>query len=96
MLGVRKSYDSLGRVTVVSQDSELGALRTTSEYLEGFRTRVTNPRNFSTTTSFQTFDAPSEASPKLIVAPEGLITTIERDLFGKPLTIRREGPGGNP
>ena len=96
VLGVRKSYDSLGRVTVVSQDSELGALRTTSEYLEGFRTRVTNPRNFSTTTSFQTFDAPSEASPKLIVAPEGLITTIERDLFGKPLTIRREGPGGNP
>jgi YD repeat-containing protein len=96
VLGVRKSYDALGRVTLVSQDSELGALRTTSEYLDGFRTRITNPRNFSTTTSFQTFDAPSEASPKLIEAPEGLITTIERDLFGKPITIRREGPGGSP
>lgn len=92
--GIRTSYDALGRVTVVSQDSELGVLRTTSEYLDGFRTRITNPRNFQTTTSFQTFESPSEASPKLILAPEGLTTTIERDLFGKPLWIRREGPGG--
>lgn len=92
--GISKTFDALGRITVVSQDSELGVLRTTSEYLDGFRTRITNPRNFRTTTSFQTFDSPNEDSPKLIEAPGGLTTTIERDQFGKPLWIRREGPAG--
>lgn len=90
--GVRTSYDALGRVTTVIQSSELGPLTTRSDYLDGFRTRVTNPRGLATTTSFQTFDEPTQDAPVRIDAPEGVTTVIERDTFGKPLSITRSGP----
>ena len=94
LLGITTTYDKLGRVSSVSQDSEQGALITTSTYLTQFRTRITNPRQFQTTTSFQIFDVPTEQSPILIEAPEGVTTIIERDPFGKPLKITRQGPAG--
>jgi YD repeat-containing protein len=92
--GARKAYDKLGRISFVSQDSELGPIITTSDYLTQFRTRITNPRQFQTTTSFQIFDVPTEQSPILIESPEGVTTIIERDPFGKPLKITRQGPAG--
>ncbi len=92
--GVSTEYDALGRVVAVRQDSEQGVLASTREYLTAFRTRVTNPRQFQTTTSFQIYDTPSEELPRLIEAPEGITTTIDRDLFGKPRSITRSGPGG--
>ncbi|MDZ4326377.1 MAG: hypothetical protein U1A73_15380 [Pseudomonas sp.] len=94
LLGVRTTFDALGRVEVVSQDSEQGVLTTISTYLPHFRTRITNPRQFQTTTGFQIFDTPTEQSPIRIEAPEGVTTTIVRDLLGKPLSITREGPAG--
>ena len=94
VLGVRTSYDALGRVIAVSHDSEQGVLTTASTYLPQFRTRITNPRQFQTTTSFQTFDVPTEQSPIRIEAPEGVTTIIERDQFGKPVKITRQGPAG--
>lgn len=90
--GVTTTYDALGRVVTVVQASELGPLTTRHDYLSGFRTRVTNPRGFATTTSFQTFDQPSESAPVRIEAPEAVTTVIERDVFGKPLSITRSGP----
>ena len=92
--GTGTSYDGLGRVTAINQDSELGVLSTTREYLPGFRTLVTNPRKFQTTTSYQTFDVPSEEAPTRIQSPQGVTTVIQRDPFGKPLTITRSGPAG--
>lgn len=92
LAGVRTSYDALGRIVTVSQDSELGVLTTRRDYLSGYRTRVTNARGHATTTSFQTFDEPSEESPVRIEAPAGVMTVIQRDVFGKPLTITRSGP----
>lgn len=45
LTGTRTTYDALGRQTEVVQDSELGfPLRTTTRYLKGLRTEVTNPR----------------------------------------------------
>ena len=90
--GVITTYDPLGRVQTVTQSSELGPLTTRHDYLTGFRTRLTNPRNFATTTSYQTFDEPSEAAPVRIEAPEGVTTVIDRDMYGKPLAITRSGP----
>lgn len=92
--GVTTRYDALGRATAVSQDSEQGTLTTTSSYLSHFRTRITNPRQFQTTTSFQIFDVPTEQSPTRIEAPEGVTTIINRDPLGKPVTITRQGPAG--
>lgn len=92
--GNRTFYDVLGRVVRTEQDSENGVLATTTEYLSGYRTRVTNPRGFQTTTSYQAFDVPSYDAPTNVAAPEGVTTTIARDVFGKPLQITRSGPNG--
>ena len=62
LTGMSTTYDALGRPTQVRQDSELGVLTTTTDYL-GFQTRVTNPRGYQTTTSFQVFDTPMPVDP---------------------------------
>ena len=89
--GTDHHFDVLGRPTGTTQDSELGPLTTTVEYLVGFQRRVTNARGAATTTTFQAFDTPDESAPRDIVAPEGQSTTITRDIFGKPKTITRNG-----
>ncbi len=94
MEGVTTQYDALGRPIRVSQDSEIGVLTTSTNYLSGFQTMVTNPRGFKTTTSYQLFDAPSTDAPVRITAEEGVSTVITRDGFGKPLQVTRTGPGG--
>ncbi len=88
-LGTWTTYDALGRPTRVQQNSELGLLTSTSEYLSGFQTRTTNPRNQQTTTSYQTYDQPVTEWPRVIVHPEGAYTNIFRDVFGKPTTLVR-------
>lgn len=94
--GIRTVYDVLGRVTQVQQDAELAgtqsSLTTTTTYLNGFRTQVSNPRGHSTTTSYQAYDTPSTDAPVEIVAPEGVRTTIDRQpSLSKPLAIARDG-----
>ncbi|MGH8050513.1 MAG: RHS repeat-associated core domain-containing protein, partial [Arenimonas sp.] len=95
LLGIHTEYDALGRVTKTKQDAEsgpgLGLLTTTTEYLSGFKTKVTNPRGFATTTSYQVFDTPDTSRPEIIVAPEGQTTTILRNVFGSPLSVTRSG-----
>jgi len=91
--GTRSTYDALGRVTRVEQDSELGApVVTTTEYLPGFQRRITNPRGFATTQRFEVYDAPSYDMPVSIDAPLGSKTLITRDMFGKPESVTRTGP----
>ncbi|MCI4569370.1 RHS repeat-associated core domain-containing protein [Lysobacter sp. CFH 32150] len=88
--GIRTTYDALDRVTRVEQDSELGVLATTTEYLTGFQTRITNPRGkITTTTAYLTYDQPSNDLPLAITHPEGAYTHISRDVFGKPTRLRR-------
>jgi hypothetical protein len=95
--GTFTAYDALDRVTEVKQNSEhdatLGLLTTTTKYLTGFQTRVTNPRGFQTTTSYQAFDTPNTDAPVSIASPGSVTTTIARDVFGKPLTLTRTGSG---
>lgn len=94
-------YDALGRPTQVTQDSELGALTTTTEYLTGFKTRVTPPRGqsagttFQTTTSYLAWDQPTTELPVTIAHPAGAFTDIGRDVFGKPTSITRRNSTGS-
>ncbi|WP_460760719.1 RHS repeat domain-containing protein [Lysobacter fragariae] len=85
------AYDGLDRVIRVEQDSELSStpLVTRTEYLPGFQTRVTNPRGFATTTTYQAYDQPSTDWPVAITHPEGAYTDIARDLLGKPTALKR-------
>ena len=87
--GIRTTYDVLDRVIRVEQDSELGVLASTTAYLSGFKTRDTNPRGFQTTTSYMAYDQPGTDWPVTITHPEGAITDIGRDAFGKPLNLTR-------
>jgi hypothetical protein len=90
--GTTTSYDALDRPTTVKQDSELGVLTTTTEYLSGFQTRVTNPRGQKSTTSYMAWDQPTTDLPVAIDQPKGVRTTIPRDAYGKPLQVTRSGP----
>ncbi len=92
--GIAQTYDALGRVFVQYTDSELGLLSSTTEYLAGFQRRVTNPRGYATTYSFQAFDTPSDEAVTAISAPEGLSIGVSRDVFGKPLDVTRSGNYG--
>lgn len=90
--GTRTTYDALDRVTKVVQDSELGALSTTTSYLNdanGYYTLVTNPGGNQTRAWFQAFDQPSYDTPVTIWHPAGAYTHINRDVFGKPTRLRR-------
>lgn len=88
--GTSSAYDALGRVVQVSQT---GGGTTSTAYLEGFQKQITNPRQFVTTHSFQAFDEPREDTLAYISAPEGVTVAIQRDAFGKALSITRSGGG---
>jgi len=95
--GTHTTYDALDRVTQVSEDSELGSLPTTTAYLSGFQTQVTDPRGYATLTSYQAYGEPTTQWPVSINAPQGQLTTIHRDVFGKPTSITRTGTvSGSP
>ena len=89
--GTTNTYDGLGRRLLQKQDSELGVLTTTTEYLSGFKRRVTNPRGHASTTEFQAFDVPSEDTTRAVDLPAGIGIDIDRDIFGKPRSITRSG-----
>ncbi|GGK11742.1 RHS repeat domain-containing protein [Luteimonas terricola] len=87
--GSWNEYDTLGRPTSASQDSELGLLTTMTTYLTGFQTRVTSPKLYQTTMRFLAWDQPTSDFPVQVTHPEGAFTHITRDVFGKPTVLRR-------
>lgn len=96
--GTWTSYDALGRVRSVAQDSEQGLLTTTTSYLSnasGAYTLVTVPGGGQTRTWYQMFDQPRYDAPVRITHPEGAVTTINRDVFGKPTSIVRGNSSGS-
>lgn len=92
--GTYSTYDTLGRIREVRQDSEHGVLSTTTRYLPGLATVVRNPRGFETTTYYDAFEAPSYDQPKRIEQPKGITTTIQRDILGRTTDVTRSGPEG--
>ncbi len=89
--GVRTEFDSLGRPTATKSDSEHGVIEASKSYGNNFTTTSRNARGFETTTSFQVFDSPSEASISKILMPLGVSVEIARDIFGKASSIKRSG-----
>lgn len=89
--GTSKAYDTLGRMSSVQTNSELGLLTSTNSYVANFQKQTTDPRGNTTTTSYQAFDEPSEDRPVRITAPEGVTVNFARDVFGKATSISRSG-----
>lgn len=94
-VGVHTEYDALGRPGISRADSELGPLVSGSSYGSPFATTHTDARGNKSTSRFQVFDTPSEAALVAVAAPLGLEVAIDRDLFGKPLSITRSGGGAS-
>lgn len=92
--GTWTSYDGIGRVTEVRQDSDLGPLITTNVYGNGFVRTTIDPRKFVTTTTFQAFDEPVEDAIATITPQfSDYRVVIARDLFGKTTAITKSGAG---
>jgi YD repeat-containing protein len=89
--GVATGYDVLGRQTSSVQSSELGNLTTTTQYLSGAGKRVTDPKGNQITSWFQVFDQPAYDNVVKVEAPEGVLQTITRDVYGNPLSIAQGG-----
>ena len=99
--GTWTEYDALGRVTSVSQDSELAApnhlLVTTTEYLAGFKTRTTSPRGVQTVTEYQTFDTPTTDAPVRITRTAGsevIVNGLARNVFGNIIQLTQRNTSG--
>lgn len=93
--GAWTTHDGLGRVRSVSVDSEHGVLTTLNEYLPGGMLRTTTPRGHVSVTRFQAFGEPADDAPMFTYHPEGVVTDIHRDVFGKPLSITRRSVDGS-
>ncbi|HET8897645.1 MAG TPA: hypothetical protein VFN09_02515, partial [Rhodanobacteraceae bacterium] len=89
--GVSTQYDALGRVTKTRADSELGPLITTTEYQSGNEITVTDPKGHTITTAYQAFDTPATDHPLKTTFADGTVTTVTRDVWGKPLTMTQSG-----
>lgn len=102
LAGLQSTFDALGRITERRQDTELGQASGTPQDAvwsilyghdeDGPYTLEHNPRQVATKTRFQAFDDPSSALPRSIEGALGVLTLIERDVFGKPVSITRSGP----
>lgn len=93
LVGVVTQYDALGRATASIQTSQAGNLTTATAYLSGARKQVTDPKGYSTITSYQVFDTPSYDVVIGVQAPEGVNQTITRDIHGHPRAIHQWGTG---
>jgi len=92
--GTHSNYDVLGRLHQAMQDSELGTLTTTTNYVGGPGTQVIDPKGKVTTTYFQVFDEPVYNAPWSINAPDGVSQGIARNIYGEPTAITQSGSYG--
>jgi YD repeat-containing protein len=94
--GSYRTYDALDRIKTVEQDSELSAtarLVTRTDYLDGFKKKVTDPKGNVTTTAYFNAGAPDDSMPARVELPENVLTEILHDDLGNTTQISRSGPG---
>lgn len=91
-VGMETSYDALGRVTQTRETTAPFATTTTA-YLSGNRTRVTDPLGYSTTTTLRAYGSPDHGDVIRIEQPEGVTTDMTYDNWGNMLTATQGGGG---
>lgn len=92
--GVSMAYDALGRVVGSVADSEVGDLVTLKEYMAGNQIRTVDPRGSVTVERSMALDVPDYQQVVRVEQPQGLLTEIERNVFGKPTAITRRDAAG--
>lgn len=84
--GTHTEYDALGRAVKVTRPD---GFFTTTEYLNGHQTLVTDAKDNQTTTSYLAYGAPSYDKPLTISSPEGVTTTLTYNVFGNVSTVKQ-------
>lgn len=92
--GVSMAYDALGRSVGSVADSELGDLVTLKEYMAGNQVRTVDPRGNVTVERSRALDVPDYQQTVRVEQPNGVVTEIERNVFGKPAAITRRDTAG--
>jgi RHS repeat-associated protein len=88
--GTSYTHNVFGELTNATSSSELGNLGTNYGYT-GYSANITDPRQHTTTVSYQMFAPSMRESPTGISGQEGLSVNIPRDAWGKPSSITRNG-----
>ncbi len=88
-------YDALGRVLSHSKDVNAGLATTIVAYESGNRRATTDPKGATTRVQYQAFGSPSQSDVIAISAPEGQLTDIPRDRYGRPTAIVRRSATGS-
>jgi RHS repeat-associated protein len=88
--GVNTGFDALGRV-LSSTETVAPFASTTTQYLSGGQTRVTDPAGAQTTTTYRAFGTPDKTEVVQIVDALGGVTTMLRDLHGNVEQLTQSG-----
>ena len=91
-VGMETRYDVLGRV-IETRETVAPFATTTTAYLSGNRTRVTDPLGYSTTTTLRAYGSPDHGDVIRIEQPEGVTTDMTYDDWGNMLTATQGGGG---
>ena len=91
-VGIETAYDVLGRV-IETRETTAPFATTTTAYLSGNRTRVTDPLGYSTTTTLRAYGSPDNGDVVRIEQPEGVTTDMTYDDWGNVLTATQGGGG---
>jgi RHS repeat-associated protein len=87
--GVHSSYDSLGRVTSVNDNTLSGSI--TYLYQSGNKVQVNDNEGNVTSTTYQSYGSPDQSAATKIASPEGVTTNMVYDIFGKVVSIEQGG-----
>jgi RHS repeat-associated protein len=88
--GVNMTYDALGRTLSVAENVSPFATTTTA-YLNGHVTRVTDPAGHQVTTTSRGFGSPEGQEVMQVVDAMGTTTTTTRDIYGNVTTLAQSG-----
>jgi RHS repeat-associated protein len=88
--GVKTVFDALGRV-VSSTETVAPYASTTTQYLAGGKTRVTDPAGAQTTSTLRAFGTPANPEVMEVIDALGAVTTTNRNIYGNVTQLTQSG-----
>lgn len=89
--GVTYVYDGLSRKITETRDTANGKVSAFTEYWSGNRIYTKDYKANATTTEFLAYGEPEYSNPLTISSPEGVITSLNYNIFGNPTSISQGG-----
>lgn len=90
-IGVTYVYDGLSRKITETRDTANGKVSAFTEYWSGNRIYTKDYKVNATTTEFLAYGEPEYSNPLTISSPEGVVTSLNYNIFGNPTSISQGG-----